>query len=73
MCSSDLPSITVIRNAADPETGKIEGEVKWEESTCDGCMICVEACPQECITLEREIIIPAIAMVIITEVNRGKL
>ncbi len=56
ICGELCPSVTVVRNAPDPETGKIEGEVKWEESTCDGCMICVEACPQECITLEREII-----------------
>ncbi|MDV4342391.1 4Fe-4S binding protein [Methanoculleus sp. YWC-01] len=56
ICGDLCPSITVIRNAPNPETGKIEGEVKWEEATCDGCMICVEACPQECITLEREII-----------------
>ncbi|MDK2990759.1 MAG: 4Fe-4S ferredoxin [Methanoculleus sp.] len=56
ICGELCPSITVVRNAPDPETGKIEGEVKWEEATCDGCNICVEACPQECITLEREII-----------------
>ncbi|MCK9306407.1 MAG: 4Fe-4S binding protein [Methanoculleus sp.] len=56
ICGELCPSITVIRNAADPETGKIEGEVKWEETTCDGCTICVEACPKEAITLEREVI-----------------
>lgn len=56
ICGELCPSITVVRNAPNPETGKIEGEVKWEEATCDGCNICVEACPQECITLEREII-----------------
>jgi 4Fe-4S ferredoxin len=56
ICGELCPSITVVRNAPNPATGKIEGEVKWEESTCDGCKICVEACPQECITLEREVI-----------------
>ena len=56
ICGELCPSITVVRNAPNPETGKIEGEVKWEEATCDGCKICVEACPQECITLEREIV-----------------
>ncbi|KDE55018.1 4Fe-4S binding protein [Methanoculleus sp. MH98A] len=56
ICGELCPSITVIRNAPNPETGKIEGEVKWEESTCDGCQICVEACPQDAITLEREIV-----------------
>ncbi|PKL62117.1 MAG: ferredoxin [Methanomicrobiales archaeon HGW-Methanomicrobiales-2] len=56
ICGELCPSITVIRNAADPETGKIEGEVKWEETTCDGCTICVEACPEEAITLEREVV-----------------
>ena len=56
ICGELCPSITVVRKAATPETGKIEGEVKWEESTCDGCTICVEACPRECITLEREVV-----------------
>ena len=56
ICGELCPSITVVRNLANPATGKIEGEVKWEESTCDGCTICVEACPRECITLEREVI-----------------
>ena len=56
ICGELCPSITVVRNSANPETGKIEGDVKWEESTCDGCKICVEACPQECITLEREVV-----------------
>jgi 4Fe-4S ferredoxin len=56
ICGELCPSITVVRKAANPETGKIEGEVKWEEATCDACMVCVEACPEECITVEREII-----------------
>ncbi|WP_292394474.1 4Fe-4S binding protein [Methanoculleus sp. UBA303] len=56
ICGELCPSITVVRNAPNPATGKIEGEVKWEESTCDGCTICVEACPRECITLEREVV-----------------
>ena len=56
ICGELCPSITVVRNLANPATGKIEGEVKWEESTCDGCTICVEACPRECITLEREVV-----------------
>ncbi len=56
ICGDLCPSITVVRNAANPETAKIEGEVKWEETTCDGCTICVEACPEDAITLEREVI-----------------
>jgi 4Fe-4S ferredoxin len=56
ICGELCPSITVVRKAANPETGKIEGEVKWEETTCDACMVCAEACPEECITVEREVI-----------------
>ncbi|WP_243669456.1 4Fe-4S binding protein [Methanoculleus chikugoensis] len=58
ICGELCPSITVARKPANPpETGKVEGDVRWEESTCDGCTICVEACPpQDAITLEREII-----------------
>jgi len=56
ICGDLCPSITVVRNPATPETGKIEGEVKWEESTCDACKVCVEACPQDAITVEREVI-----------------
>jgi len=56
ICGELCPSITVVRKPTSPETGKVEGEVLWEESTCDGCMICVEACPEEAITLEREFV-----------------
>lgn len=56
ICGELCPSITVARKPANPETGKIEGDVLWEESTCDACKICVEACPQEAITVEREVI-----------------
>ena len=56
ICGELCPSITVVRKPTNPETGKVEGEVLWEESTCDGCMICVEACPEEAITLEREFV-----------------
>ena len=56
ICGELCPSITVVRKPANPETGKVEGDVQWEETTCDGCTICVEACPQDAITLEREIV-----------------
>ncbi len=56
ICGELCPSITVVRKPVSPETGKVEGEVLWEESTCDGCMICVEACPEDAITLEREFV-----------------
>ena len=56
ICGALCPSITVVRKPTTPETAKIEGEVKWEEITCDGCMICVEACPKDAITLEREFV-----------------
>lgn len=56
ICGELCPSITVVRKPTNPETGKVEGEVLWEESTCDGCMICVEACPEDAITLEREFV-----------------
>ena len=28
----------------------------WDETKCDACKVCVEACPEECITVEREIV-----------------
>jgi len=38
------------------ETGKVEGDVVWDETKCDACKVCIEACPEDCITVEREVV-----------------
>jgi 4Fe-4S ferredoxin len=55
ICGAICPAITVKHKAFTAETGKIEGEVVWDETKCDACKVCVEACPEECITVEREV------------------
>ena len=55
ICGAICPAITVKLKAFTAETGKIEGEVVWDETKCDACKVCVEACPEECITVEREV------------------
>ncbi len=56
VCGELCPAIDVKRKPISAESGKIEGEVKWDESQCDACQVCVEACPEECITVVREVI-----------------
>jgi 4Fe-4S ferredoxin len=55
ICGALCPAITVKHKAFTAETGKVEGEVVWDETKCDACKVCVEACPEECITVEREV------------------
>ncbi len=55
ICGVLCPAITVKHKTFTPETGKVEGEVVWDEAKCDACKVCVEACPEECITVEREV------------------
>ena len=55
ICGAICPAITVKHKAFTAETGKVEGEVVWDETMCDACKVCVEACPEECITVEREV------------------
>jgi 4Fe-4S ferredoxin len=55
ICGAICPAITVKHKAFTAETGKVEGEVVWDETKCDACKVCVEACPEECITVEREV------------------
>lgn len=55
ICGDLCPAITVKRKAFTAETGKVDGEVLWEESLCDACKVCVEACPEEAITVNREV------------------
>ncbi|MGC9434523.1 MAG: 4Fe-4S binding protein [Methanomicrobiales archaeon] len=55
ICDVLCPAITVKRNPFTAETGDVTGEVLWDEDLCDACTVCVEACPEECITVEREI------------------
>ena len=53
ICGDLCPAIDVKRKPFSAESGKVEGDVVWNEELCDGWMVCVEACPEEAITLER--------------------
>ena len=55
ICGALCPAITVKHKPFTAESGKVEGEVVWDETKCDACKVCVEACPEECITVEREV------------------
>jgi 4Fe-4S ferredoxin len=43
------------------ESGKVEAVkdektgLPWDETKCDACKVCVEVCPEECITVERTV------------------
>ncbi|KUG20875.1 formylmethanofuran dehydrogenase (tungsten) [hydrocarbon metagenome] len=56
ICGELCPAIEVVRKPVTAESGKVEGDVVWDEAQCDACMICVEACPEDCITVEREVV-----------------
>ncbi len=57
ICGALCPAIVVKHKEFTAETGKV-GRLKliWDETKCDACKVCVEACPEECITVEREVI-----------------
>ncbi|NYT05869.1 MAG: 4Fe-4S dicluster domain-containing protein [Methanomicrobiales archaeon] len=55
ICGSLCPAIDVQHKPFTAESGKVEGEVVWDEAQCDACKVCVEACPEEAITVEREV------------------
>ncbi|KQC04915.1 MAG: ferredoxin [Methanoculleus sp. SDB] len=55
ICGALCPAIDVNHKPFTAESGKVEGEVVWDEAQCDACKICVEACPEEAITVEREV------------------
>jgi len=56
ICGAICPAIEVKHKEFTAETGKVQGEVIWDEARCDACKVCVEMCPEECITVEREIV-----------------
>ena len=56
ICGAVCPAIDVKHKPFTAESGKVEGEVVWDETKCDACKVCVELCPEECITVEREIV-----------------
>lgn len=56
ICGALCPAIDVKHKPFTAESGKVEGEVVWDESRCDACKVCVEICPEECITVEREVV-----------------
>jgi len=54
VCGVLCEAINVLHNPFTPETGNVTGDVVWDETLCDGCNVCVEACHAEAITLTRE-------------------
>lgn len=56
LCGTLCEAITVNHKPFTPETGKVEGEVVWDEKFCDGCNVCADACPEEAITVTKEVI-----------------
>lgn len=56
LCGAICPAIEVRHKTFTAETGKVEGEVIWDETKCDACKVCVEVCPVECITVDREVV-----------------
>lgn len=55
ICGALCPAIEVKCKSFTAETGKVEGDVIWDEAKCDACKVCVEMCPEECMTVEREV------------------
>jgi 4Fe-4S ferredoxin len=55
ICGALCPAIDVAHKPFTAESGKVEGDVVWDEAQCDACKVCVEACPEEAITVEREV------------------
>ncbi len=54
LCGAVCSAIDVVRKPFSAETGKVEGEVKWNETLCDGCSVCADICPSDAITVKRE-------------------
>jgi 4Fe-4S ferredoxin len=55
ICGALCPAIEVNRKPFSAESGKVEGKVDWDEALCDACSVCVDACPEEAITVTREV------------------
>ncbi|MDO9538977.1 MAG: 4Fe-4S binding protein, partial [Methanocalculus sp.] len=55
ICGAICPAIDVVHEPFTAENGAVNGEVIWNEDLCDACKICVEACPEEAITVERTV------------------
>ncbi|MCQ1539610.1 4Fe-4S dicluster domain-containing protein [Methanocalculus taiwanensis] len=55
ICGALCPAIMVEHKPFTPATGTVEGEVVWNEDLCDACQVCVEACPEEAITVVRTV------------------
>jgi len=55
ICGALCPAIDVEHKPFTSETGTVDGEVIWNEDLCDACKVCVEACPEEAITVERTV------------------
>lgn len=55
ICGELCQAIDVKLKPFSADSGKVEGEVLWDESKCDGCKVCVDMCPPEAITVERTV------------------
>lgn len=54
LCGAVCSALDVVRKPFSAETGEVEGEVKWNETLCDGCSVCADICPSDAITVKRE-------------------
>jgi 4Fe-4S ferredoxin len=55
ICGELCTAIDVKHKAFSAGSGKVEGEVLWDETKCDGCKVCADMCPAEAITVERTV------------------
>lgn len=55
ICGELCQAIDVRHKPFSADSGKVEGEVLWDESKCDGCKVCVDMCPTEAIAVERTV------------------
>ena len=56
ICGNLCEAISVLHKPFSPETGKVLGEVLWDEAYCDGCNVCADACPEEAITVTKTVV-----------------